>query len=322
MFLQSVRAGQNKWWMWLVTLVFVVLGYGLGQVPLSMFMMNVVRGANGGELNWAEVETLARTMDFSAYPVSMNVVVALLLLMFVFATLGLWLGVTKLHGRHFRTLITPFSRVNWRKVFFSFGLWLGFSAVLELISFLVFPDNYVFQLKAFEFFVLVVVSLTLLPIQTSFEELFMRGYLMQGISLWSVYRWIPLLITSCLFGFMHVLNPEVREFGLGIMMCYYIGVGLFLGIITLMDDSLELALGVHAATNIFAALFVTFDSSALQTPAMFRMEEVKVTFMLIAFFVAALVFVLICARKYGWQDWGKIYGKVVRPSTAVVDESV
>jgi uncharacterized protein len=113
------------------------------------------------------------------------------------------------------------------------------------------------------------------------------------------------------------MNPEVGEFGTGIMMTYYMGVGLFLGILTLMDDSLELALGVHAATNIFGAIFVTFEKSALQTPAIFRLQEVDVTYMIPIFFVAALLFTFVCAKKYQWSDWSKIYGPVNHPANTV-----
>ncbi|MEL6867899.1 MAG: CPBP family glutamic-type intramembrane protease, partial [Bacteroidota bacterium] len=86
---------------------------------------------------------------------------------------------------------------------------------------------------------------------------------MQGLGNGFGNRWMPLLITSALFGAMHLLNPEIKAFGLGLMMTYYITFGLFLGIISLMDNSLDLALGIHAATNIFGAAIVTFDGSAL-----------------------------------------------------------
>jgi hypothetical protein len=89
-------------------------------------------------------------------------------------------------------------------------------------------------------------------------------------------------------------------------MTYYIGVGLFLGIITLLDNSLELALGIHAATNIYGALFVTFKGSALQTPALFRISEMNVSLMLLLFFIMAALFMLIAGRKYKWNNMGEI----------------
>ncbi len=126
---------------------------------------------------------------------------------------------------------------------------------------------------------------------------------MQGTSLLVPMRWIPLIFTSALFGFMHMMNEEVSAFGVGPTMVYYIGTGLFLGIITLMDDSLELALGVHAATNIYSSLFVTFEASSLKTAAIFEMKYVDMNEMLIAFFAIASIYVWIVARKNNWSNW-------------------
>jgi membrane protease YdiL (CAAX protease family) len=317
MFLQQTNKGKNDWWRWLLTILLVVVGYVLGQLPFTFLLFKAGIASSDGQMDVAQMEAIAKTMDFEGLDMDSNLILVLLLLMFVCAMIGLWIGVTKIHKRPFRTLTTAFEKINWGKIFFSFSLWMLFSVVLETISYFMDPANYVYNFDAATFFPLLLISLTLLPIQTSFEELFMRGYLMQGISRWSVVRWIPLLITSALFGLMHLMNPEVAEFGTSIMMTYYMGVGLFLGILTLMDDSLELALGVHAATNIFGAIFVTFEKSALQTPAIFRLQEVDVTYMIPIFFVAALLFTFVCAKKYNWSDWSKVYGPVNHPTDKV-----
>jgi membrane protease YdiL (CAAX protease family) len=205
-------------------------------------------------------------------------------------------------------------RINWRKILFSFSLWMGLTLAAELIFFLIHPENYELNFHPAQFFGLVVVSLIMFPIQTSWEELVFRGYMMQGISLISYFRWIPLLLTSLAFGLMHMMNEEVSAFGVGSTMTYYIGTGLFLGIITLMDDSLELALGVHAATNIYSSLFVTFEASSLKTAAVFEMKSVNMTEMLIAFFAAASVYTLIVAKKNGWSNWSaNLLGTVDKP---------
>ena len=62
---------------------------------------------------------------------------------------------------------------------------------------------------------------------------------------------------------MHIANPEVGKLGM-IIMVYYIGTGFFLGIMTLMDEGLELALGFHAANNLIGALLVTADWTAFK----------------------------------------------------------
>ena len=85
---------------------------------------------------------------------------------------------------------------------------------------------------------------------------------MQGLGLVMRNAWFPLLFTSITFGLMHIANPEVEKLGYSLLI-YYIGTGLFLGITTLMDDGLELALGFHTANNLFTALLVTSDWTVL-----------------------------------------------------------
>lgn len=310
MFFNNVFKGENEFWQYLVTFILVILGYVLGQVPLLVAMFYAA--ANNSELGMDVLEKFANTMNFDLIGMDVNLGVFLILLTFVGALLGLFIGVRFLHKRPFKTLITSAQNINWGKIFFAFGVWMLMTMSLEALGYFLDPDNYIFQFDASKFFILLLISIFILPLQTSCEELVFRGYLMQGVGLIAGWRWVPLLLTSVLFGSMHMANPEVGEFGFELMMFYYIGTGLFLGVLTLMDDSLELALGVHAATNIYGALFVTFDSSALQTPALFKTLEVNTDYLLVVSFSMFAIFLFICAKKYGWNDWSRLYGKIVQ----------
>lgn len=310
MFFKIAKSGKNDWWRYLLGIILVFLGVVLGQIIMALIVKLV--GIQAG-LNDDEIGELINSMELQSIGIGQNLTLVLLLLGFVGGLVGLWVVVKFLHQRHFQTLITPFERINWRKFFFGFGLWMGLSLFAELVFYFLSPEDYTLQFQPGPFFGLLLVSLFLLPLQTSFEELFFRGYLMQGLGLISVFRWIPLLLTSAAFGLLHFENPEVDAFGFGTTMAYYIGVGLFLGIVTLMDDGLELALGVHAATNIFSALFVTFDDSAIPTAAIFRNAEVNMPLMLGGLVIAAVLFTGYVAQKYGWKDWSKCYGKIDRP---------
>ncbi|WP_298419976.1 CPBP family glutamic-type intramembrane protease [uncultured Kordia sp.] len=126
-------------------------------------------------------------------------------------------------------------------------------------------------------------------------------------------KWVPLLFTSVIFGVMHAANPEVEKLGY-ISMVYYIGTGLILGIMTLMDDGMELALGYHAGNNILTALLVTTDWSALQTDAIFiDTSEPTTGFFDIVFPVLILypIMLFILAKIYKWKNWKeKLFGIV------------
>lgn len=314
MFLQTAKLGKNNWWLYLLTLLLVGIGTVAGQLPMLVVLMIKVKQQGLSDEVFNE---MASSLDFSAVGINQNWSLLLLLLAFVFGLVGLWFGVKFLHQKTFRHLITPQPTINWRKILFGFGLWFGITAVAELVFYLLSPGNYTMQFDLGMFVGLLAISLLVLPFQTSFEEVIFRGYLLQGISLLTPARWFPLAFTSITFGAMHFMNPEVAAFGVGTTMAYYIGTGLFLGIITLMDDSLELALGVHAATNIFGAVFVTFDESALQTAALFHTSSINMVNLLVAFLVGAGIFLFVAAKKYGWSDWSKCWRAEQTPQNPV-----
>ena len=189
-------------------------------------------------------------MDFGIFGIDKNIGLIFLILMFVFATIGLFLGL-KIHQKKFIDIITPRRPINFKKILFAFGFWFALSLLFEIITYFTNPSLYVFSFNPSSFFVLLLIGLFLMPIQTSFEEFFFRGYLMPAFSLITKNKWMPLVITSILFSMVHSANPEIDKYGFWTMQFYYIGAGLFLGYITIMDDSLELALGVHAATKYF-----------------------------------------------------------------------
>jgi membrane protease YdiL (CAAX protease family) len=170
----------------------------------------------------------------------------------------------------------------------------------------------VIQFNPEKFAVFVVLALVLIPFQASFEEYLFRGHMLQGLGLATKTRWVPLLVTSFLFGIMHIGNPEVDKLGM-IIMFYYIGTGLFLGILTLMDEGLELALGFHAANNLIGALLVTSDWSAFQTHSI--LKDISVPSANFQIFIPILVFfpilLYIFSKKYKWSNWKeRLFGNI------------
>jgi hypothetical protein len=111
---------------------------------------------------------------------------------------------------------------------------------------------------------------------------------------------------------MHIANPEVGQLGMGIMF-FYVGTGLFLGIITLLDEGLELALGFHAANNIVGALLLTADWTAFQTHSVWKSTaEPRLGLdILVPLVVVYPLLILLMRRKYGWENIrSKLLGRV------------
>lgn len=147
---------------------------------------------------------------------------------------------------------------------------------------------------------------------------------MQQIGIVAKNRWFPLLITSIIFGLLHTANPEVAELGFGVMV-FYIGTGLLLGIMTLMDDSVELALGFHLGNNLMASILITSEFSALQTDALFKYSGVENTSntlieMILSIAVTYPIILFILAKKYKWSNWKEKLTGRVNPPDSIINE--
>ncbi|WP_062058063.1 CPBP family intramembrane glutamic endopeptidase [Aquimarina longa] len=233
--------------------------------------------------------------------------------LFVFLLAGLLFWVRYIHKQSLLSLTTSRKKIDWGRVFFVFSLMASFIIISTLIGYFVTPENYQINFKPIPFLILAIIALILVPIQTSFEEYLFRGYLMQGLGLAIKNKWLPLVVTSILFGVMHAANPEVEKLG-PLLMVYYIGTGFFLGILTLMDEGMELALGFHAANNLITVLLVTADWTALQTNSIFiDVSDPSAGYeILIPVFVIFPIFLFILAKKYQWVEWNKkLFGTIV-----------
>tara|TARA_R110002051_G_scaffold13808_4_gene45613 strand:- start:48786 stop:49718 length:933 start_codon:yes stop_codon:yes gene_type:complete len=224
------------------------------------------------------------------------------------------LGWTKLvHSQTITSLTTSRKKIDWKRVFFAFAIWGVVTIILTFVGIYFSPEDYVFNFKLIPFLSLVVIGIVLIPLQTSFEEYLFRGHMLQGLGLATKNRWVPLIVTSVLFGLMHLGNPEVEKLGYGIMI-YYIGTGFFLGILTLMDEGLELALGFHAANNLIGALLLTADWTAFQTNSIYRdiSNPVLGWDILVPVFIIFPILLVIFSKKYGWTNWKeKLTGRVL-----------
>ena len=224
--------------------------------------------------------------------------------------LGLLFWVRYVHNQGLISFTTSRSKVDWNRILFAFFLWGAFVVGTVLISYYASPENYMYNFKPVPFVLFLMLAIVLIPLQTSFEEYFFRGYLMQGIGLATRSRFIPFVLTSVTFGLMHIANPEVGKMGY-IILIYYIGTGFFLGLLTLMDEGLELALGFHAANNLFGALMLTSDWSAFQTHSIFKdVSEPSAGYDIIfPVFVIFPILIFIFSKKYRWKNWRqKLFG--------------
>ncbi|MGV6845059.1 MAG: CPBP family intramembrane glutamic endopeptidase [Lutibacter sp.] len=316
-FVQQAYKGINEWWAYLVTLILFFIGWQIiGVIPLTA-VAYFKAGSMGRFINAAQD-------NFTSLGINSNVYLLLIICTFLFGLLFLFLGVKVIHKRPLKTLISSREKIDWNRFFYSFFVWSIIGIVMLAVSYIINPSDFVWNFKPKPFFILVLISVFLLPIQTSMEEIVFRGYLMQGFGTWFKKLWVPLLLTSVIFGLLHGLNPEVKKLGY-ISMVYYIGTGLVLGIIALMDEGIELTLGFHAANNITAAVFVTANWTVFQTDALFvDVSEPSVGVeMFIPIFVLYPILLYWFSKKYHWKNWReKLTGTVRKPLLLNEDEFI
>ena len=308
MYIQQAFKSLHEWWRYLVGFVIIFIASQIGTIPLILAVALKVF-STGGDIESLQDQSVLMTILDS------NLTLFLMLLSFAVGLLAVYLVVRYLHKQRFVELTTSRKKTDWGRVFFSFGLITVTTLVVTLLDYNSNPENYVVQFELVPFIILAGIALIMIPLQTSFEEYLFRGYLMQGIGVLAKNRWLPLIITSVVFGGLHLANPEVDKLG-NIIMIYYIGTGFFLGIMTLMDEGMELALGFHAGNNLISALLVTADWTVFKTHSIFKdISEPSAGFDVIApVLVLYPIFLLIMAYRYKWKNWGeKLFGKVVEP---------
>lgn len=310
MFLLQFKKGDNNILYYILTILLVPLGYILFQLPLTGYLFYAVDRYD--DVTASHIAEFENNPDFSLLHLDKNIGLVLMIAMFIGVWLALFIGIKFLHKRSFKTLITPLNSINWRKILFAFGLFLALSLLYDVISYVNHPDSYSFHFDFGSFFPLLLIGIFILPIQTTAEELFFRGYLLQGFVSWLKEPWIAVLITSILFGLVHGQNPEIQEYGLLPMMIYYIGAGILLALVTIFDDSLELAIGIHAAINFYAAVISSYSGAVLQTDTLLKSNAMNPWIADFVLIVAFIMFMYICSKKYNWPPINELMKKLDR----------
>ena len=300
-YIQQAFKGQREWWMILLTTAVVA----------GIFVLNFI------VYLFSSPEDMQAAYDLmKQIPSNLSLIINLLPFAVLLALL--FLLVKFVHQRSIVSLTTARSKVDFKRILFSFGLITVFTLGTFIVSYSIDSSDIVMQFDPVKFGILLVISIILFPFQIGLEEYLFRGYLMQYLGVVVKNRWFPLIFTSIIFGIAHSANPEVAEIGFFKMMIFYVGTGLLLGIMTLMDDGLELALGFHLGNNLLAALLITSDWSALQTDAIFRNtgeETISTLFeILLPVLIVYPLFLFILSKKYGWKNWKhNLIGNVEEP---------
>ena len=276
---------------------------GLGTYLLTLCIVLLTLIVSTAFADGLSIKFLGFSLQEIPKNADLNAALTLLLAPFALALLTLFLCIKFLHGRPVRTILTSREDFDWKRFFFAFGLW-GVIMIAALFVGIAAGAPISWNMNPQSILILTSISLFILPLQTAAEEVLFRGFLFQAFGQLTGKAWLSILGTGSLFGFLHWANPEVALIG-DILLLFYIWTGLFLGIITHMDDGIELGLGYHTVNNVFAALIVTNEWQAFHTEALY-LDSSPPAFgweSWITLFVFQPLLVLIFAKVYHWKNW-------------------
>lgn len=231
----------NFIWAIILSLIFMYGGSLMGSlatVPLFLALRNIPLFFNNKDL------------------------LSLLITLFSFAFISLlvFFRVKIIEKRSFSSI--GFNKNNWLKKY-SLGFLIGL-AMMSIIVLILFPFGYTtveknpIQPVGISAIASVLVILLGWIIQGATEEIVTRGWLLNVLST-KYNKGVGLLISSTLFGLMHLTNPNVNY----IAVINIILVGLFYGLYVIKTNDLWAVCGMHSAWNFAQGNIFGFKVSGL-----------------------------------------------------------
>ena len=291
-FIDKAKEGNTSFSSYLLGIVLIISVYLLGSYFLILDLQWNFGIESFDGISQNEIVRILGNNRFLAW----------LIVPFLFVALFLVIHTKFVHKRTVLSIFSGRENFDWKRVLFSFSLLFSVLSLFLFIQYLS-SDSLIFQFDLQKFIPLFFIAIFLLPIQTSCEELLFRSYILQGIKMRTKKNSIAVLISGLMFGAIHIGNPEIAKIGYHIIV-YYMLVGVFLALISLFDNGIELALGYHAANNVFAALMITNNWQAFQTDAVFMDISdpgMGLDTIFGILFILPLVF-FIFYKKYKWHS--------------------
>ena len=255
-------------WRWILGTIFIVttwqvLGLLLTFLLASIFDLNV-------ELLFSTAdEDLAAIRALPAWSSAATVLISFLPLLA--ATLLAYRIFLK---KNIKSLFTNKEKYSYKRTWIGFASLALISIAFGAIDLILNWDSYTFSFKASAFLPYLLIALTLLPMQTTAEELFFRGWIQRWLDNGKQKQWSISILSGAIFSLPHLANPEVAGNELFLPIISYGATGFMLAWVTYRDKSLELAIGAHFANNLLAALLVSSQDSALPSVSLLTVPEV------------------------------------------------
>lgn len=257
-----------KLWRWilgtfLILITWFILGAILTAVIAALFDLDLLA------LTGTDDESLAIVRGYEPWQAASAVLVSFLPLLVAPIILHRFLL-----RRPLRELFTRSTRNFSQEVLRGAAVMSLLLLLLGLPDFILNNSTYSWSFDATRFLPYLLIAFTLIPIQTTAEEVFYRGWIQLRLENGKRSIWIISIVGGALFALPHLGNPEVSG-NLLLPVIGYGSTGFMLTWVTMRDQSMGLAVGAHAANNILAGLLVSSADSALPAASIWVTPEIQ-----------------------------------------------
>jgi len=217
----------------------------------------------------------------------------------LFHALAVWV-----HQRGVESMLGPLDAC-WRDFKASLK-WVGGLAAVISIASLVGTDPDQIEIRPIPTWVFFgVLGGFFIIIQSMTEEVIYRGYLTQQLAVYRPQRWVWVWIPSLIFGVSHYFNGYGPADGL-VNVIWATCLGLACVDLTERTGNIGAAIGLHAANNLYATLFIGIEGWPNSGLALFLVEyfdPLVFDYSLPTFFDPVNLFQLLYALFILWMMW-------------------
>ncbi|MCA6391823.1 MAG: CPBP family intramembrane metalloprotease [Cytophagales bacterium] len=228
-FIENASLGKNKWWHYALSIFSVVVVVAILNI--------IVRQA------LPDIKQLFPDSDFGKGLFTYSLV----LVIFGLALFAFLLVASKLHQRPKMSFISTKGTFSWRQYIIGFVAWGSLLFIGSTIFDYQKLEDFVTNFNFYQFASLFLLGFVAIGVQSFFEELVVRGYLLQGMHLLIKKVVTLVILNSLVFGVLH--------FGYGIesfLSSWVFGVAF--AVIVMLQNRIEFVSGAHNANNLILSI--------------------------------------------------------------------
>ena len=244
-FFAAASIGLTQWWRWVVGVIVVVVVYGV--VPWAAD--EACKSSALGSICDGEVGFYSIILEHVLEGLGS-----------IAALTAIWIAAKLLHKKSWTQVTTGRASFDYSRVLYGALAGLCMLIVADLVyEFILgrFIGVSVGFNAAYLYLPIFLILLVTVPIQAGAEEVFFRGYIMQGLSLLTRNRLVLALVTAVLFTVPHLNKPEPEALEFTLFALHIMATGIFLAALTLLDGGIELPVGAHTIYNIYNYFLIT-----------------------------------------------------------------